>query len=151
MSTDYIKKSVVLRAPRERVWWALSDPKAFGEWFGVKLNGSFTPGKRLRGQITHEGYENYPFEIAIERAEPQRLLSWRWHPNTVDPQKDYSSEPTTRVAFQLEDVPEGTRLTVVESGFDAIPSARRYEAYEGNEKGWTMQMEAIEDYLAKAA
>jgi uncharacterized protein YndB with AHSA1/START domain len=151
MSTDRIERSVFLRAPRAQVWKALSDAKAFGEWFGVKLNGSFAPGARLQGKVTHKGYENYPFEFTIDRIVPERLLSWRWHPNAVDPGVDYSAEPETEVAWQLEDTPGGTVVRVVESGFDALPASRRNAAYEGNEKGWNMQMEAIENYLEKAA
>jgi uncharacterized protein YndB with AHSA1/START domain len=150
MNTDRIEKSIIVRAPRARVWRALSDVEAFGEWFGVKLTGSFVPGARLRGKITHPGYEHVPFEITIERIEPERHFSWRWHPNAIDPKLDYSEEPTTLVVFELEEVAGGTRLTVVESGFDGIPLARRLEAYRGNEQGWTLQMKAIERYVTQA-
>jgi hypothetical protein len=57
----------------------------------------------------------------------------------------------TLVVFELKDVPEGTRLTVVESGFDAIPEARRAEAWRLNEGGWAAQMENIERHVARAA
>src|SRR5215469_4988343 len=124
-STDRIEKSIVLRAPRARVWQALADSGAFGKWFGVELAGPFEPGARLAGRVTHEGYKHVPFEITVERMEPERLLSWRWHPNSVDADVDYAAEPTTLVVFELADVAEGTRLTVVESGFDGIPLARR--------------------------
>jgi uncharacterized protein YndB with AHSA1/START domain len=148
MSTDRIEKRVLLRAPRGRVWRALADAEAFGEWFGVKLKGSFAPGARLSGEITHKGYEHVPFEITIERMEPERLLSWRWRPHTIDPKIDYSAEPTTLVVFELEETTEGTVLTVVESGFDGIPLTRRLEAYRGNEQGWAAQMKAIERYVS---
>jgi uncharacterized protein YndB with AHSA1/START domain len=151
MTKDRIEKSVILRAPRAMVWQALSNSHAFGDWFGVHLFGSFAPGAHVFGKVTHPGYENYPFEITVERVEPEHLLSWRWHPNAIDPQQDYSAEPTTLVVFELKNAPGGTQLTVVESGFDAIPFSRRRAAYQANEKGWTMQMEAIERHLAKAA
>ena len=149
--TDQIRKSIVVRASRAQVWHALSDPEEFGEWFGVNLNGSFKRGAQLRGKVTHKGYENYPFEITISRIDPEHLLSWRWHPNAVDPEMDYSEEPTTLVSFELEEIPGGTRLTLVESGFDELPESRRLEAYTNNEKGWTMQMDAIQNYIAQAA
>jgi len=148
MSTDRIEKSVMLRAPRSRVWRALSDAAAFREWFGVKLEGVIAAGAHLRGKVAHPGYEHVPFEITIERMEPERILSWRWHPNPIDPKKDYSAEPTTLVVFELHDAPGGTLLTVVESGFDGIPLSRRLEAYRGNDEGWKMQMEAIERYVS---
>jgi uncharacterized protein YndB with AHSA1/START domain len=150
-STDRIEKSVVLRAPRERVWRALADADAFGQWFGVKLAGSIEPGARLSGRVTHEGYEHLPFEMTVERMEPERLISWRWHPNAIEAGVDYTDEPTTLVVFELADVAEGTRLTVVESGFDGIPLSRRATAYRGNDEGWTAQMAAIERYLGGTA
>ena len=99
----------------------------------------------------HPGYEHVLFEINIERMEPERLLSWRWHPHAIDPKTDYSAEPTTLVAFKLADAPEGTLLKVSESGFDGIPLARRLEAYRGNEQGWAIQVKAIEKYVGQPA
>ena len=150
-STDRIEKSVVLRAPRTRVWRALTDAQAFGQWFGVEIAGPFAPGGRLTGRVTLKGYEHLPFEITVERMEPERLLAWRWHPNSVDPDADYSTEPTTLVVFELTEVAEGTQLEVVESGFDAIPAWRRATAYRGNDEGWAQQMVAIERYLSGSA
>ena len=150
-TTDRIEKQILLRAPQARVWRAVADAREFGEWFGVRLEGAFVPGARLRGRITMKGYEHVPFEITVERMEPERLLSWRWHPYAVDPKTDYSREPTTLVVFELRDVPEGTLLTVVESGFDQIPLARRAEAWRMNDQGWAKQMENIERHVAGAA
>ncbi len=151
MNSDRIEKSVVLRAPRAKVWHALTDAQALGAWFGMKLDGPITAGAPLKGQVTHKGYEHITLEIVVERMEPERLFSWRWHPHAVDPKSDYSQEPMTSVVFELADDPGGTRLTVVESGFDSIPLARRMEAYRGNEQGWSLQMEAIARYVGQAA
>ncbi len=149
MSTDRIEKHVLLRAPRSRVWHALADAGEFSEWFGVKLKGAFAPGARLTGAVAHKGFEHVTFEIAIERMEPERLLSWRWHPHPIDPKLDYSVEPTTLVVFELEETAEGTLLTVSESGFDGIPLSRRLEAYRGNDEGWSIQMKAVERYVGQ--
>jgi uncharacterized protein YndB with AHSA1/START domain len=148
MSTDRIEKKVVLRAPRSRVWRAIADEKEFGAWFGVRLEGAFAPGKRLKGQITVPGYEHVTMDITVERVDPERLFSYRWHPYAVDPGVDYSAEPTTLVEFRLEDVAGGTELSVVESGFDRIPVARRAEAFRMNEGGWAEQMKNIERHVA---
>ena len=148
-STDRIEKKVVLRAPRAHVWRALTDWKEFGQWFGVIMAGPFTPGARLKGKITHKGYEDAPFEITIERMEPERLFSYRWHPYAHDLKVDYSAEPTTLVVFELQESGEGTLLTVVESGFDRIPLARRAEAYRMNDQGWAEQMKSIERHVAQ--
>jgi uncharacterized protein YndB with AHSA1/START domain len=151
MNLDRIEKHILLRAPRARVWQALADAKAFAQWFGIKLEGSFAPGAQLQGQVTHPGYEHVLFEITIEQMDPERLFSWRWHPHAIDPKIDYSVEPTTLVVFELKEVAEGTLLTVIESGFEGIPLARRLEAYRGNEQGWAAQVQAIERYVSQAA
>jgi uncharacterized protein YndB with AHSA1/START domain len=148
MSTDRIEKTIVLRAPRSRVWRAIADAQEFGAWFGMRLEGAFAPGKRLKGQVTVPGYEHVTGDITVERVEPERLFSYRWHPYAVDPGVDYSGEPTTLVEFRLGDVAGGTQLTVVESGFDRIPVARRAEAFRMNEGGWAEQMKNIERHVA---
>ena len=150
-NTDRITEKVLLRSPRARVWQALADSGEFGRWFGVKGLGAFTPGATVRGKVTEKGYEHVTWEATIERMEPGRSFSFRWHPYAVDPGVDYSGEPTTRVVFELEDAPNGTLLTVVETGFDGIPAARRAEAYEMHEQGWAGQMKSISVYLLKAA
>lgn len=149
--SDRIEKKVLLRASRARVWRAVSDAKEFGQWFGVVLSGPFAPGARLTGKVTHKGYEDYPFELTVERVEPERLFSFRWHPSAHDREADYSAEPTTLIEFKLEEAAGGILLTVVESGFDGIPLARRAKAFADNEQGWAQQMQAIERYLAQSA
>ena len=146
-TTDRIEKQVLLRAPRARVWRALTDPAEFGAWFGVRLQGEFVPGAQVRGQITIPGYEHVKFEMVIERVETEKLLAYRWHPYAVDPKVDYSAEPTTLVEFRLDGAKEGTRLTVVESGFDKLPAGRRSEAFRMNEGGWTQQVKNIERHV----
>ena len=146
-STNAIEKQIVLRAPRARVWRALTDAAEFGTWFGVKLEGSFEPGKSVRGRITHPGYEHIVFEMIIERMDAQTLFAYRWHPYAIEPAVDYSKEPTTLVEFKLEEVDGGTMLTLVESGFDRVPLQRRAEAFRMNDQGWTEQMENIRRHV----
>ncbi|MBS0447182.1 MAG: SRPBCC family protein [Proteobacteria bacterium] len=151
-STDRIEREVLLQAPLARVWRALSTAEEFGLWFGVALQGQvFAAGQTARGHITYPGYEHLVFEAQVERVEPERLLAFRWHPYAIDAGKDYSAEPTTLVVFELAEVHGGTLLRVVESGFDAIPAARRAEAYRMNSGGWEEQMRNIARHVADAA
>jgi uncharacterized protein YndB with AHSA1/START domain len=143
VTTDRIEKQIVLRAPRARVWRALADAEEFGRWFGCRFEGEFSPGRKVQGTITDPpGYEELEWDVLIERMEPERLLSFRWHPGS-DPDVDDSNSPRTLVSFTLEEVPEGTRLTLVESGFDALPPERRARAFSDNEQGWAEQMGRI--------
>ena len=148
MNTDRIEKTVVLRAPRWRVWRAIANAEEFGAWFGVDIGGrAFAPGALVKGNVTVPGYEAWKLEITIERMEPEHLFSYRWHPYAA-PGVDCSGEPTTLVEFRLEEVEGGTELTIVESGFDGIPLARRALAFRMNDGGWSGQLGNIERHVA---
>ncbi len=139
----------------------MSDSAEFGSWFGMRFEGPFAPGATMRGVIVpttvdaevakgQKAYEGLAFEIVIEQIEPERLFSFRWHPGAVDPDVDYSVEPTTLVTFSLEEVTGGVMLTVTESGFDRIPLARRAKAFATNDGGWAIQVRLIAEYLTRA-
>jgi uncharacterized protein YndB with AHSA1/START domain len=145
--TDRIEKRVVLHAPRHRVWSAITNAEEFGAWFGVKLEGAFVEGATVRGKITYPGYEHVTMEVRVERIVPEQLFSYRWHPYAIDPGVDYSAEPMTLVEFSLADAEDGTLLTIIESGFEPIPLARRAEAFRMNDQGWAAQLENIQRYV----
>jgi len=149
--TDRIEKKTLLRAPRARVWRAIATPAEFGAWFGVDLSAvrSFEPGTQISGPVTIPEYRHLRFDATVEQVVAERLLSFRWHPHPIPAEKDYSSEPTTLVTFELSEVDGGTLLSVVETGFDKIPLERRAEAFRGNEGGWTQQMDNIARYLER--
>ncbi|HVT38879.1 MAG TPA: SRPBCC family protein [Gemmatimonadaceae bacterium] len=146
--TDRIEKHIVLRAPISRVWRAITTAADFSAWFGVKLEGTFAEGATVRGKITIPGYEHVTMEMFVERLQPERLFSYRWHPYAVDPAVDYSPEPTTLVEFRLDEAGGKTTLTVIESGFDRLPASRRAEAFRMNDGGWTGQLKNIERHVA---
>ena len=146
-STDRIQKVVDLDAPRSRVWRAITDYRQFNRWFGVSLTSPFTPGAEVSGNMTHPKYSHLTMSIWIESVEPERFFSFRWHPYAIEEGVDYSAEPTTLVTFTFEDSGNGTRLTIVESGFDAIPESRRAQAFSMNERGWTGQAENIRKFV----
>lgn len=157
MDTDKIEKRIELTAPVSRVWRALTDYREFGEWFKVKLEGPFVPGKVSRGQITYPGYEHIPWEARIEKMEPERLFSFTW-PHVKSFEKtskpaDYSGAPRTLVEFRLEPIsgpfPGGTLLILTESGFDSVPAEWRPEAFRRNDGGWTEQMRNIENHVTQ--
>jgi len=160
MSTDRIEKRIVLRAPLDRVWRAVSDAQQFGSWFGAAFDGQFVEGARANGKIVpttvdpdvakmQEPHRGKPFEFVVERIEAPRRISFRWHPYAIEPGVDYSREPMTTIVFELKEVQEGVELTITESGFDRIPLARRAEAFKANEGGWEHQMRLIAKYLQR--
>ena len=149
--TDRIEKSIEINAPVSRVWRALTDHRAFGQWFRVRLDGPFVAGEASHGQITHPGYEHVRWTAVVQKIEPERLLSFTWHPYAIDPKQDYSAEPQTLIEFTLEKTATGTLLRLVESGFDTLPEKRRFDAFRMNERGWSQQMENIARHVEGAA
>jgi uncharacterized protein YndB with AHSA1/START domain len=161
MNTDRIEKRVVLRAPLDRVWRAISDAEEFGRWFGVRFDGPFVAGAAVgaaivpttvddevaKRQEAHAGAKSTWQIVAIE---PKRRFAYRWHPFAIDPDIDYESEPTTLVEFTLTEAPDGVLLTIVESGFDAIPASRRSASFEANSEGWAIQTDMVRRYVADA-
>jgi uncharacterized protein YndB with AHSA1/START domain len=158
-STDRIERELLIRAPQERVWRALSDAAEFGSWFGIELDGEFAPGATMAGRITptsadaevaeiQRRHEGKRLTLVVDAMEPPHLFSYRWHPFAIDPNVDYSNEPMTLVTFTLEPQGEHTLVRVVETGFDSIPLARRADAFEANDEGWALMIGVFGKHIA---
>lgn len=158
MSNEIVKQ-VVLDAPLERVWRAIADTKAFGHWFGAEFDGAFETGARLRARIKptavdddiareQQPYAGMEFIVLVERVEPMRRLAFRWHPG-ASAGPDAPDEEMTLVEFALEEVPQGVRLTITESGFERVPESRRAQAIADNTGGWEAQTKLIAKHLAQ--
>ncbi|MBJ3776225.1 SRPBCC family protein [Acuticoccus mangrovi] len=139
-STDIVVESVDIAAPVARVWRALTDHREFGEWFGVVFATPFRPGETVHGSLTIADFAGLPLEITVREMDAPRRFVFSWHPYAVEPDHDYTKEPQTLIEFTLEPRDTGTRLTVRESGFDALPEARRPTAFRMNTKGWPIQL-----------
>ena len=148
MKENRIEKRITMKAPLSKVWRALTDHREFSTWFRVNLEGPFVVGQKAKGNITYPGYEHIRFEAEVQKMEPQHFFSYTWHPAAIEKGVDYSQEPSTLVEFRLEETPEGTVLTVTESGFEKVPAHRRAEAYRMNDGGWTAQMENISRHVS---
>lgn len=157
MTPDRIEKSAVLPAPLERAWHAVSDAQQFGTWFGAEFDGPFEAGRVLRARISptkvdpdvaklQEPYAGMPFDFAVDAVEPMRRIVFRWHPHAVDAQA-VRDEPMTTLTFTLEDADRGTRLTIVESGFDRVAADRREAAYAANAGGWEHQLRLVSKFV----
>lgn len=145
-----IEKRVTLRAPRSKVWRALTTIDQFCSWFGVATwEGTFAPGARVRMVMRPEIAGDDDYYIFVEEMRPESLFSWRWHPGKKDPHADYSAEPTTLVVFELKDVAGGTELTITESGFNQLSLERRARVYRENVGGWNEQAVALERYVSQ--
>ena len=133
-----VERSILVRAPRGRVWHALTTVKEFSIWFGVEAEGEFAPGAHMRMISTGDCGKGEEVFIDVVKMEAPETFSWRWHPGMKEPDLDYSTEPMTLVEFRLTEVEGGTQVTVVESGFDKLSLLRRARVFEQNEEGWEL-------------
>lgn len=155
--TDHIQRQIEIQAPRSRVWQAIADSQQLGSWFGLRIEGPFKKGsivraKRVPSSVAEPSGTSCSSDapdltMSIESIEPENRFSFRWHPFSYDPKYDYSKEPMTLVVFELTEIPGGTRVTVTESGFDALSPARRAEAFPKHEQGWPIQLDRIRRFV----
>lgn len=147
---DSITKSVDIAARVEQVWDALIDHEKFGTWFRVTLDQPFTVGHPSTGHMTYPGYEHYRWEARVVAIEPMTRFAYEWPATGGDKDLMESGVPLpewTLVEFLLKPTGGGTRLTVIESGFDKVPEPRRTNVMRSNDGGWAEQVENIRAYV----
>ncbi|MEM7432518.1 MAG: SRPBCC family protein [Pseudomonadota bacterium] len=144
---DRIEKVVDLPVPVSRVWRALTDHEAFGEWFRVALDGPFKVGTVTTGRMTFPGAEHVEWQSLTEKMDHETLFSFSWHPNALDSETNYEEGAKVIVEFRLQAIETGTRLNIVETGFLQFPDSKRLDILRSNQQGWDIQATHIADYL----
>ena len=143
--TDRIEKSIFVRAPIARVWRAIADHREFGSWFRVDLDQPFVAGERSTGKMTYPGFEGYPWLAWVVAVDEPNHLAFQWTPGPDAPD-DPETAPRTLVEFRLHPEGDGTRLQIVESGFDALPEPLRTSALRSNTEGWDIQADNVRNH-----
>ncbi len=139
---DRIERTVDIAHPPATVWAALTTPEGLGSWFGHKATIDLRPGGSA--QMTWDSGDRA--EMRIERVEEPTVFGYTWHIYGLpeeDPRRTY-------VEFTLEPDGDGTRLTVVESGFAQLPDDAYEKAYGGNTQGWASELGELVEYLDAA-
>ena len=145
-----IDREIIINAPPERVWRALTSPKELSAWFKVEIEGEIAPNTEIWMTSTHKGYEGQRFQVRIVEMSPPRRFAWQWHPGEVDASVDYSREARTTVTFTLEPVAGGTKLSLSETGFDAIGLERRAKVHKDNSQGWAEVLGWLQQYAEQS-
>ena len=140
MKTNEIRREIALKADRERVWWALTTHEGWTGWFSQEVRGTFASGETL--ELVFGGV--HVCEAQIVEFDPMDAMAYQWHPGDAHRLADHPVEHLTTVRFTLADAPEGTLLTMVESGFERIPDPRHTEALRENNGGWDSELPKIQ-------
>lgn len=140
---DIITKEITVKAPKERVYNAIADPEQITSWFPDAVeDGKFETGERpiLR-------FGDFKTRIYVEAAKPFDYFAYRWVPGGVAMLGDVLTVANTLVEFFVEESPEGTKVTLKESGFASLPAETAKTSLEMMQGGWTSMMGRLEETL----
>lgn len=138
---DAIEDSLLLAAPLDRVWDALTNPAQIAKWFcSAGVEGQIEVGKEAV-----LCFANDRCRIRTERLEPKHTFAYRWVPAEAS-DKPITDTGTTLVTFTLAAVPGGTELNMVESGIAALGEQSR-RAFFFNGEGWDEVLEGFEKFV----
>jgi uncharacterized protein YndB with AHSA1/START domain len=144
---DTIIREITVKAKKERVYTAITDPKQIIQWFPDTVEGPLEVGERPIFSFTSE---NHKTQIYVEAAKPYEYFAYRWVPGSSGIIGDVLKVPSTLVEFFIEEGTEGTKVTVKESGFAKLPAAVAEESFKQNSGGWGYMMERLEKLMNKA-
>jgi uncharacterized protein YndB with AHSA1/START domain len=141
MAPLVVTRTLHINAHRSAVWSALTEPHLLAEWFGQEATIDLRVGGD--GTLTFDGYGTASF--VVEEIDEPNAFAFRW---PHGPGEHPTSDPTTLVRFTLEDAEGGTRLTVVETGWEAFGDDA--EAFmQDNVDGWQSELDELRDFLEK--
>lgn len=141
---DVIERQLVIPVGRQRVWEAITAPDQVATWFADSTTLTLEEGAPFVFQW--DGYGER--RGRVETIDPPNRFAYRWIPSDeTDLSIPFDEVPSTLVEFSLDDTPDGTRVTVIESGFSGLPSDIREQIAQGNTEGWIMKTTALLDYL----
>ena len=141
---DTIERQLVIPVARQRVWDAITSPEQIAGWFSDSITMELEPGAPIVFQWNGYGERRG----RVEAVEPPNRFAYRWIPtDEADHSIPFDEVPSTLVEYTLEETPDGTRVTVTESGFSGLPDHVREQMVKGNTEGWIMKTTALLDYL----
>jgi uncharacterized protein YndB with AHSA1/START domain len=138
---DTIERTTDLPHPIERVWAAITDPSEFGRWFSQFADWELRPGAPMTMRWDEYGASRG----VIVEVTPMTRFAYRWG---GEQQVDQPGQSTLVEWTLAGNADGGTTLTVLESGFAALPNGA--EQHRDNTRGWAEQFENITRHLAGA-
>jgi uncharacterized protein YndB with AHSA1/START domain len=142
---DVITREIIVTADKKRVYAAITDPAQIIKWFPDALEGTLEVGQRTTFIFTKQDHKA---QVFVEKAVPFEYFSYRWVPGTANTiAGDVLEVPNTLVEFFIEELNEGTKVTVKESGFASFPSEVAEESLKQNSGGWEFMIGRLEKIM----
>lgn len=137
---DTIQREIVIKAPKERVYAAITDPRQIINWFPDAIEGTLEVGERPIFEFTGYGRN----QIYVEAAQPHDYFAYRWVPGADHVLGDVLTMPNTLVEFRLAESAGVTTVTLLESGFASLPPEVAAECLKQNSGGWDFMLGRLE-------
>ena len=141
---DTIVREITVKASKERVYKAITDPVEIIKWFPNKIEGTLEVGQRPVMIFTSE---NHKTSIYVEAARPFDYFAYRWVPGGAGIVGDVLKVPNTLVEFFIEEKGAETKVTVKESGFASLPASVAEESFKQNSGGWEYMIGRLEKLM----
>ena len=142
-----VTRTVFIRAPREKVWAALTRADLLEQWFGSRT----TLDEIAVGATGVFGFEEYGQSnpVVITAVDEGKTFGYRWGPTDAP----LSDDNTTEVTFTIADAEGGTVLTVVETGFEkrAPDTAGQLAELEDHRSGWDAELDELVAFLEETS
>jgi uncharacterized protein YndB with AHSA1/START domain len=148
MSSDSIKREVLIVAPVETVWSIVTEPDQISRWFANSAEVDLRPG----GDVLFKFDSGIAGRGTVEKVEPPSLFSFRWVSPEPGRDMDAAQGHYTTVEFTLESQGDGTLLRVTESGFAALEGTAEENAVlaERHTGGWGMFLDRLAELAPSA-
>lgn len=147
-SPRIISNSILIHAPAEKVWQALTNPEETKKYmFGCETVSDWKIGSQLLWEGTWEGKRMVFVKGHIANIQPNRHLSYTvFDPNNTA-MEDIPENYLT-VTYDLEELPGGTKLTVTQGDFNKVAEGdRRYRESYNNGEGWNPILKKIKELV----
>lgn len=142
---DQIQRTIDLPVDMSRAWRAISTPEGIANWFSDHVSFEAKVGAEIVFDWDDYGI-NYG---AVEAIDPPNRFSFRWLSGDAGLNIPIDVNNSTLVVMELTEIPNGTRLTVTESGFSNLPANMRKAEYHKNESGWDYELKDLVNYLSE--
>lgn len=142
---DVIEQEIIVKGSKEEVFSAITDPKKIVLWFpDIVEGGTLEAGEQ---PIFIFSEENHKSQIYVEASKPFEYFAYRWVPGGKGMLGDVRTVPNTLVEFFIEELNDGTKVTVKESGFASLPPEVAEESFKQNSGGWIYMINRLKEFL----
>jgi uncharacterized protein YndB with AHSA1/START domain len=143
-TNDSIEKEIIIHASQKSVYEAITDPERITAWFPTSIEGTLGVGERPILDFGEHGKN----QIYVEDSKPNEYFAYRWIPGSKHFIGDVLTMPNTLVKFFIQEVSNGTKVTLKETGFASLPAETREQKLADNTGGWDYMLNRLNELFA---